>query len=515
MSSTPGLLSIADCLKLAKGLPTCSPAEQVAITRHYCLTDLFWLLWFGCSRRDIERQWLFDRCREVEQDPNGYLDLWAREHYKSTIITFGLTIQDILRDPELTVGIFSHTRPIAKQFLRQIKREFEANRLLQSLFPEILWENPAKEAPKWSEDEGIVVKRKGNPKESTIEAWGLVDGQPTSKHFRLMVYDDVVTRESVTTAEMIAKVTEAWELSRNLGAEGGVTRHAGTRYHFNDTYKEILRRGFKARTYPATKDGTAEGEPVLMSAETLANKRKEQGPYTFACQMLQDPVADRVQGFKREWLRYYKGEVDGNKYMLVDAASDKKKGSDYTAIWVVCLCTDGHYYAVDMVRDRLNLTQRADRVMQLHRKHRPLEVRYERYGLMADVEHIKDRQERENYRFDILEVGGASPKNDRIRRMLPIFEQAKFYLPDTFYVTDYEGIPRDLVQTFIDEEYTAFPVALHDDMFDSLSRLADTDARRDGVSVTTNLIWPMSEEEPQAPDRYGRKRKTHYSPWAA
>ena len=182
------------------------------IAHGYLAVDLFFLLIHGLRRIDADRDWLFERCREVQKDPNNRLDLWSREHYKSTIITFGLTIQDVLNDPDITVGIFSHTRPIAKGFLRQIKREFESNDFLKQLFPDVLWANPQTEAPKWSEDEGLIVKRKGNPKEGTVEAWGLVDGQPTSKHYKLMVYDDTVTRESVTTPDMIAKVTEAWEL---------------------------------------------------------------------------------------------------------------------------------------------------------------------------------------------------------------------------------------------------------------------------------------------------------------
>lgn len=196
---------------LASCQATNPPKSPDPIIREWARNDLFFLLVYVLGRRDADNDWVFERCREVEQSPNGHLDLWARGHYKSTIITFALTIQDILRDPEITVGIFSHTRPIAKAFLRQIKREFETNTELQRLFSDILYERPATESPKWSEDEGIVVKRKGNPKESTVEAWGLVDGQPTSKHYRLRVYDDVVTRESVTTPEMMAKTTEAFQ----------------------------------------------------------------------------------------------------------------------------------------------------------------------------------------------------------------------------------------------------------------------------------------------------------------
>ncbi len=476
--------------------------------RVLCRTDLYFLLRFALKRADLERQWLFDRCREVQASPNGHLDLWAREHYKSTIITFGLTIQDILNDPQITVGIFSHTRPIAKGFLRQIKRELEANEQLKEWFPDILWADPQKESPKWSEDEGIILRRSSNPKEATVEAWGLVDGQPTSKHFGLVVYDDTVTRESVTTPEMIRKVTEAWELSRNLTADGGVSRYIGTRYHLNDTYREIMKRGAaKPRIYPATANAAVDGEPVLLSRERLDEKRREMGPYTFGCQMLQDPRADETQGFKTEWLKFHKGHDGGGttKYMVVDPASEKKKDSDYTAIWVVGLGEDRNYYVLDMLRDRLSLTQRADAVFALHKKWRPERVGYEKYGMMADIEHIRDRQERENYRFDVVELGGPMPKPDRIRRLIPLFENGRVWLPEQVNKINYEGRLVDLVQVFIDEEYMTFPVALHDDMLDALARMVDEDLM---------TSWPMLIDETET-DRYRRRKKRATSFMAA
>ena len=91
-------------------------AAHNELQRRLVLTDLFFLLIFILDRKDINHDWLYARCREVEAAPDGYLDLWGREHRKSTIITFGKTIQDILRDPEITVGIFSFNRPSAKIF---------------------------------------------------------------------------------------------------------------------------------------------------------------------------------------------------------------------------------------------------------------------------------------------------------------------------------------------------------------------------------------------------------------
>lgn len=442
--------------------------------------DLFFLMVFGLGREDMNNDWLYERCREVQSYPDGYLDLWAREHYKSTIITVGLTIQNILHDPDITVGIFSHTRPIAKAFLRQVKREFESNELLQRLFPHIC-PPVGKEGRTWSEDQGLIVRRDGNPKEATLEAWGLVDGQPIGKHFSLLIYDDVVTRESVNTPEQIKNTTEAWELSLNLGAHGGKRRMIGTRYHAADTYAELLRRGSVIpRIYPATVDGTFEGEPAFLSHQSLVEKRRDMGPYTFSCQMLQNPLADKAQGFQAEWFQRLSGEPitpegarNMNVYILVDPAGEKKKDNDYTSMWVVGLNHDNNYYVLDGVRDRLNLTGKARALFELHHTWQPVRVGYEKYGMQADIEHIRFVMEQENYRFPIVELGGQMPKNDRIRRLVPLFEQRRVWFPLRLIKMRSDSTAYDLTSELYEEEYSAFPVARHDDMLDCLSRIVE------------------------------------------
>jgi phage terminase large subunit-like protein len=479
--------------------------------RKLCREDLFFLIVIGFKRKDVNKDWLYARCREVEAAPDGHLDLWAREHYKSTVITYAKTIQDILNNPEITVGIFSHTRPIAKGFLDQLKRELESNTFLQNLFPEILYKNPKSESSCWSLDNGILVKRSTNPKEKTVEAWGLVDGQPTSKHFSLLVYDDVVTRESVTTPDQIKKVTDAWALSLNLGAHGGKRRYIGTRYHFNDTWRDIMeRKAAVPRIHAATLDGKVDGKPAFLSKESLEEKRREQGSYVYACQMLQNPVADNAMGFKEEWLKFYDHQPKlplCNTYILVDPASEKKDTNDYTVMTVIALAQDQNYYLIDGIRDRMNLTERTKKLFELVRKYRPLNVGYEKYGLQSDIEHIEYVMEQENYRFKITKLGGPIPKEDRIRKLVPLFESFRFWLPHKLFFVDYERQAKDFVRTFVQDEYLAFPVSVHDDMLDCIARVVDNDLAAKFPEPNNALV---SETIPQ--DLGGRVR-TDYDLW--
>lgn len=506
--------------ELAFKLDKLDSFERHELCRWLARTDLFFLLWFVCNGgKFMEKQWLLDRCKEVQNEPDGHLDLWAREHLKSTIITFGKTLQDILAshgdDPlqiwngvQPTFGIFSHTRGMAKGFLRQLMRTLEGNTLLRALFPDIIWEKCQTQAPKWSENEGIILKRTKNPKECTVEAWGLVDGQPTGKHFTVCVYDDVVTDENTKTTEMIEKTTNAWEMSLNLSTQGGKQRYIGTRYHFNDTYRVMMSRGVVLpRIHTATDDGTTTGNPVLFSREELSKRRRSMSAANFSSQYLQNPIADSTENFKKDWLRFHSGiqYLTGNKYILVDPASEKKKSSDYTAIVILDLGEDNNYKLADAIRDRLNLKERVDELFRLHRKWRPLTVFYEQYGMQADISYIKERQARENYYFNIVALHSKTSKKDRIGRLIPVFEQSRFYLPDSLFKTNYEGKVQDLVDIFINEEYLSFPIPVHDDMLDAIAWI-------DAPEIRDNIIWPSGEDNDRN-ERY-RPKRSKGSTWA-
>lgn len=445
-------------------------------------------LWFFLTgvlgRTDALSPWLADRCREVQLEPDGRLDLWARFHYKSTIITFAQTLRDLALDPEQTFGIFSHTKAIARGFHKQIQQECERNPVLHHLWPDVFWKEPRKESPLWSQDSGIVLRRKSNPKEASVESWGLVDGQPTSRHYRTQIYDDVVTLESVSTPDQIAKTTAAWEISLALGVENTRRRYAGTRYHPSDTYAEIIKRGSASpRTRAATDNGKMDGEPVHMSRRALEDLKRDMGPRAFSAQMLLNPVSADTATFRETWLCRYQEPPPAhtmNIWIIVDPAGGKDKrtrkdsAADYTVMLVIGLAPDNNYYILPgTFRDRRNLTQRADALFSLKRQYPEANVAYEEYGMQADIEHIRDRQEREHYRFQIRAVGGSLPKMQRIERLVPLFEQGRVWLPYRLPFRDRDNEVRDFAHEFIQDEYLPCPVLPHDDMLDGLARILD------------------------------------------
>ena len=94
--------------------------------------------------------------------------------------------------------------------------------------------------------------------------------------------------------------------------------------------------------------------------------------------------------------------------------------------------------------------------------------------MQSDTEHLRERMDRESYRFFITELGGNRlTKEDRIKRLIPLFEAGRIIFPTVIQKTDYQGRLMNMVDEFFETEFTSFPYSTHDDGLDALSRITD------------------------------------------
>jgi len=711
---------------LISALSNYSQEEQRVIMAELGRKDLFFFTIYILNRKDLFTDWHMARAREIQREPDGVLNLWFRGSGKTSLITHSQTIWNIMQNPEITIGIVSWSRRAAIDIVKAIKTELESNELLKELYPDVLYDNPDVQSLRWSDERGLIVKRTSNKREATIEGTGL-DTQLTGRHFDILVYDDIVSVNNVTSNEVIQNTTNALLTSFNLVSRNGKKRFIGTRYHTVDTYDYLIKNKIVIpRIYPATIDGTPDGEPCeIITKEQLEEKRKEMSPYIFSChcagtkitmadwtlkniedvkvgdevvgftlgrkeqrglfvktkvlatgsgikpcvrsymfdgticqhskdhlwytgrapeqgrrlyselglkyhqqkilqqahsinipqltekqkmefgylcgmidgegaceyltlslsqetvrhkyicdrikeclknlkidfldfkvkdrdschivlrggknmrikllnwdkvgllakrkqiekqcfstknfktvklmrqenigkqvvyriqtetgnylangfgskncQMLLNPVSDDERRFNPQLFQYYdKASLDKltkNVYITVDAATSKKKGSDYSALAVMAVDALDNVYLVDLVKDKLNLDERKKKLFELVLKYKPLVVGYERYALMADTDYIRKCQETENIRFPIVELGGKLSKIERVDRFVPTFSNRKFYIPESLEYRDFEGKSHDLIQE-LKYEMINFPKG-HDDCIDAISRIKD------------------------------------------
>ena len=480
--------SIDEYPKLISSLANYSKEEQRVIMAELGRKDLFFFNVYILGRKDMFHPWYFERMRDVQERPYGRGFFWARGFCKTSIITHGFTIQQIMKDPETTICIVSWSRRAAIDIVKAIKSELESNELLKELYPDVLYENPETESPRWSDERGLIVRRKTNRREATIEGTGL-DTQLTGRHFSLLIYDDIVSVNNVTSNEVIENTTNALLTSFNLVSRDGKKIFIGTRYAVTDTWGYLIKNKIiEPDIRPATVDGSPDGEPVpIITKEQLEEKRREMSPYIFSCQMLLNPVADDERRFNPQLFQYYvKDSLDKmvkNVYITVDAANSKKKNSDYTAMAVLAVDSLENIYLVDLVKDKLNLDERKKKLFELVRKYRPLAVGYEKYALMTDIDYIRKAQEDENVRFPINELGGRLSKIDRVDAFVPKFQNRKFYLPESLDYVDYEGRNHDLIDE-LKYEMINFPRG-HDDCIDAISRIVDP---------SLGVVYPVEEK---------------------
>ena len=423
-------------------------------------------------------------------------------HGKSMLTSEHFPAWYLGRNPGKSIVCATYAQDLADDFGRKVRNQM-IDPLFGQIFPACNVSADSASASK------ISTQQHGN-----YFAAG-IGGPLTGRGANVLLIDDPHKDRADAESVVMRKRAKDWfqSVAYTRLMDGGAVILMMTRWHEDDLAGWLLREhadeGWEVVEIPADPPPWPERYPVA----ELDRIRRMVGPREWSALYMQKPVPGGGGEFRRDMLRYYHdapGKIgDGmNKYLLCDPAGEQRKDNDYTSMWVIGLGADGNYYWLDGVRDRLSLPDRGKQVMRLHRKWKPYEVRYERYGMMADIQYIKELQERDNYRFDVVEVAGNKlKKEDRIRRLLPIFSEGKLYFPETLYYTDREGVPHDLVNDFTEQEFCAFPAGLHDDMLDSLSRIVEPDL---------SLVWPMPDEDPEEKrDRYDVRKTRARNAWAA
>lgn len=230
--------------------------------------------------------------------------------------------------------------------------------------------------------------------------------------------------------------------------------------------------------------------PERLTPEVLQDLRNELGEYNYSGQYQQEPIPSGGGAFQRVWFEFYEnGGINPsqmNVYILYDAAggeklnSKKSKLTDYTAYVVVGLAPDNNYYLLDIIRDRMNPTQRIDTLFELHRKwnalcKKPPVVGAEEYGLMSDIHYVQEKQKQTGYRFKITNLGGRMQKEMRIERLIPDVQMGRWFFPTQIMYKEKNerGLVFNLVDEIINSEFMCFPKSKFDDMIDAMSRIYD------------------------------------------
>lgn len=399
------------------------------------------------------------------------------------------------RNPQLSAVLASHTAELAESWGRKIRNGINEAEFAD-IFPMVSVASDNASAKRWATNQGGEFFAAG------------VGGSVTGRRADLGIIDDPVASREDADSDIVRQKTWDWYVNDFVTRlkPGAKQVLIMTRWHEDDLAGRLLEREkakwkiLKLPMIAGENDplGRQQGDRLWkewFTEEMLETAQAD--PRSWISLYQQEPRPAEGAEFKRTWVqRYAVPPKVTNKIILVDPAGDpsrntgKRKKSDFTAMWVIGLGSDQNAYVLDGLRDRLNLTQRADALFALHKKHKPMQVRYEQYGLQADVEHVKSEMERRQYRFAIKEVGGGVEKNARIRRLIPWFEGGRMWFPNEMHRETIQGVSYDVVKDFIDQEYSTFPVGRYDDSFDCLARLAEP-----GQSL------PYPDEDPESDPR--------------
>jgi predicted phage terminase large subunit-like protein len=395
--------------------------------------------------------------------------LLPRGTFKSSIVTVGYSLYRIANNPNERILIANATRPMAVQFLSQIKNHLQRNDEYKKIFGDL-----SQTADSWREDRIYVAREKSyEQKEPTVWAQG-IESNVVGSHFDLAILDDVVARENISSKEQIDKVKNFYKDALDLiDAEKGHKKVIiiGTTWHWDDLYQWIqddLMEDFEMMRLPAYQGEWGEGElllPTRLSWKVLKELKKQQGNAHFSAQYMLDPIPEEDQTFRGPFRYYEETDLKGielKKFITCDPAISEEKTADYSALVCVGVDKNNDWYILDIWRDRVQPKKLIDQIFYWNEKWKPVSIGIETIAFQKALQYfINDEMKRRNQFIPLKELGNTDrSKDERIRGLQPRYE-----LGSVFH-------PQKTANSFVDDledELLRFPRGKNDDLIDALA----------------------------------------------
>ncbi len=374
------------------------------------------------------------------------LVLAPRGFGKSTLLTVVRCVFEIVRNPDVRILLASNTQAQAEAFVREVRGHLERNGVFRRIFGDLV-------GPKWTDRELIVGARKRIAKEPTIYATG-VGGSVISRHFDLIICDDIVDEENSRT-ELQREKLRIWFFKTLLPClePDGELCVVGTRYHYRDLYAHLIETGFvpSVTIIRAIDAGGESPWPEKFPVERLERIRREAGTVIFNAQYQNDTEAMKGAVFKEEWLRFYdEPPAPLRIFQGVDLAVAQHAGSDFFAIVTIGADVWGNIYVLDCHQARLSFRRQTAAIAERFRRFDPVKVAIESNAYQAAQADIL----RELGLARVAKVYTTRDKLSRAWKLSALFEDGRVWLGRTMH---------ELV-----EQLLSFPESEHDDLFDAL-----------------------------------------------
>jgi hypothetical protein len=294
------------------------------------------------GRRYLTRHLHLPVCKGLQKiPPFRKLRLLPRDHAKTSIVSHCLPPHIIIQPKERNcyfpgmqgtecrILLAGETEPRATGNLRVIRHAFEANQLLRALWPQVVWERPQRDAPKWNDKE-LIVPRETEFPDPTIRAIG-VGGAITGARPNVLIKDDLVSLEAANSEVVMQAAIEWHKVSRALMDEyekstglQSLEFIIGTRWAVYDLYQYIIDND-------STVDVSARaiienGKPIWperFSHERIEQLRREFGSMFYLLYM--NSAADpELTDFDLELLRHFEFVADGRELEFSEDERDAR-----------------------------------------------------------------------------------------------------------------------------------------------------------------------------------------------